>query len=517
MPSDGFDDRVPADAPTPGGQEERSRRRRWALLALLLLLLAFVTYVTYYYTQNKRLPIPRVVTDQRSTLAAPQFLYAFSGTARQAMTRPTGIAIIGDRVYVTDFARRSIGVYTRAGAYLSEFSAVSDGAATRLNSPVHIAVAPDQSLWVTDRRLKGIYIFSQEGVFLRKFVPNGDAALKWSPLGIAIGPDGTVYVTDVGDTENHRIMVFSPDGALKASWGATEQVERVGDSLGSFLFPNGIAVTGTGAQTEVLVADGNNRRVQVFRPDGTFVRLINTSGTPRGVWVDDEQRLYVVDALAHRVDIYSKQGQPLVAFGEGGVGPGQFNFPNDVTMDDSGRIFVTDRDNNQVQVWGFAAAEIPGVTQVSANNWWVCLLPLPLLLLPLLLRRRRFVATSDFVETMITAELVHEMARGRWRWVVPEEDAPLYAGRVVDGVALQDLLHAEPYSATDARQLADRLKIEIERAGVLAMARRTKVLCTQDAELARLAVLLKIDAYDRDAWVRHFVKDPGRRQVDPRP
>ena len=101
------------------------------------------------------------------------------------------------------------------------------------------------------------------------------------------------------------------------------------------------------------------------------------------------------------------------------------------------------------------------------------------MLLPLLLRRRRFVATPDFVEAMVTAELVPEMARGRWRWIVPEGDAPLYAGRVVDGVALEDLLHPEPYSPTDARLLADRLKIDIDRAGLLAMAQRTKILCTR--------------------------------------
>ncbi len=49
-------------------------------------------------------------------------------------------------------------------------------------------------------------------------------------------------------------------------------------------------------------------------------------------------------------------------------------------------------------MWGYSIAEIPGVTKVLPGLWWLYLLPLPLLLLiPFLLRRRRFVTTPDFV------------------------------------------------------------------------------------------------------------------------
>ena len=84
-----------------------------------------------------------------------------------------------------------------------------------------------------------------------------------------------------------------------------------------------------------------------------------------------------------------------------------------------------------VQVWGFRVAEIPGITKMLPGQqpWW-CLFPLPLLLLPFFLRRRRFVVLPDFVEGMVTAELVREMAAGRWRWIMEESEHEAYEGRV---------------------------------------------------------------------------------------
>jgi DNA-binding beta-propeller fold protein YncE len=511
MPSDDPQDMSPTTGPaegvpvTTGGAMARARRRRLIVLVALAVLLAALSYVAYYYTQNRRLPIPTVIAGSQA-LTPPQFLFAFSGTGAQAMTRPTGIVVIGDRVYVTDFALRTIRVYTRTGDFLFDFGNIKDGKNTHLDSPVHMAVSKAGEIWVTDRSLKGVYIFDADGNYLRKFVANGDPSFEWSPLAIAFSADGNLFISDVGDSDNHRILAFAPDGLLLAEWGHTEQIASAGDSPGSFLFPNGLAVKGTGTNTLVFVADGNNRRVQVFKADGTFVRIVNTSGTPRGLALDAEGRLYVVDALSHRIDVYTDAGALLATFGENGTGPGQFNFPNDVVVDGTGRILITDRDNNQVQVWGYAVAEIPGVTQVEPGLWWLYLLPLPLLLLPFLLRRRRFVVTPDFVDGMIVAELVGAMAKGRWRWVMSEADAARYEGRVVEGVDLGMLLHGEPYSETDAGLIRDRFQVAVQKAGLLAMGQHYHALCTEDLELARLAAALGVDVYDRSSWLARFAK-----------
>jgi len=512
MPSDDPQDLTPTTGPraegaplTTGGAMERARRRNLIILIALAVLLALLSYAAYYYVQNRRLPIPQV-TPAGEVFQPPGFLFAFSGTADKAMNRPVGIGVYGDRVYVTDDVARTVRAYTRDGGYLFDFGPISDGGNTRMSAPVHLAVSSTGEVWVTDRALESVYVFDADGVYLRKFVPDNDPGFVWAPLAITFGPDGNVYITDVGTNENQRVLVFAQDGRFITEWGRTEQVNTSGEAPGAFLFPNGLAVGGTGANTLVYVADGNNRRVQVFKADGTFVRIINTSGTPRGLALDAGGRLYVVDALAHRVDIYTGTGGWLATFGENGVGPGQFNFPNDIATDKAGRILITDRENNQVQVWGYSVAEIPGVTKVVPGLWWLYLLPLPLLLLPFLLRRRRFVVTPDFVEGMIVAELVGTMTTGRWRWVMTEADAEAYEGRVAEGIDLGTLLHGEPYSDTEAGLIRDRFSIPIQRAGLLAMGQHYHVLCTEDVELARLAAALGIDVYDRVSWLDRFAR-----------
>ena len=102
---------------------------------------------------------------------------------------------------------------------------------------------------------------------------------------------------------------------------------------------------------------------------GEFQSFIDTSGVPRGIAIDAEERLYVADALAHTIDVYDLKGRSLTQFGSRGFGPGQFNYPNDIALDKGGRIYITDRENNQVQVWGWPVAQLaaPPGTDVTAG------------------------------------------------------------------------------------------------------------------------------------------------------
>ena len=268
----------------------------------------------------------------------------------------------------------------------------------------------DNEVWVTDRRLRSISVFDLEGKFLRTFEPKNET-LTWTPLALGFDNDGALRVTDVGNTEEHRVIYFSQDGSRTAMFGKTAQANRLGEAPGDFLFPNGVAVDKT---NNVYISDGDNRRVQVFSPDGTFKSFIDTSGVPRGIAIDEKQRLYVVDALANDVEIYDLDGKSITQFGSRGFGPGQFNYPNDVALDDRGRIYVTDRENNQVQVWGWPVAALPAIPVPSNPLYWLACL-LPLLLLPLLLLRRkiRIIVTPDFVDGLAEASEIAAVAGSR--------------------------------------------------------------------------------------------------------
>ena len=136
------------------------------------------------------------------------------------------------------------------------------------------------------------------------------------------------------------------------------------------------------------------------------------------------------------------------------------------------------------------------------------LLLMPQLLLPLLLllRKKRFSATTDFVEAMLLADVADKMPEKRRRWVVTEVVYQALKDRGEGEYAMSELLEATEYSESDAKALMERFEIDLETAGILALAQRAKVFCTEDSELRRLARMLEIDAVGRDEFLERYGK-----------
>ena len=467
---------------------------------ILLALIAVLSYVTYYYFQNRRLPSFDVVTAD-APVQPPRFLYAITGSGANVIAKPVGVGVAADgRVYAVNFGKRRVDAFTNSGRFLFSFAKT---AKDKLRNPVHLWVKGDE-VWVTDRRYRTIFIFDLEGKFLREFTPKGEE-LEWTPLALAFSDKGELRVTEVGDTESHQVMYFSEVGSRTVNIGRTYQALTLEDTPGGFYFPDGIAVAKNG---DVYVSDGNNRRVQVFDSSGTFKQFIDTSGVPRGVAIDSEDRLYVVDAVAHTVDIYTLKGERLTQFGSHGFGPGQFNFPNDVTTDDRNRIYVTDRENNQIQVWGWPTAELPPIAAPKSPwGWALCLSPLLLLPLLLALRKIRIVVTPDFIDALIDAEEIAAVSKvRRLRLVAPQADEELYAGRVVEDVDLGTLIEFEPHSESDARAMAERYELTERESVLFSMAIREKGLASQDRELRKHAALVDIRALDIEQFREEYLR-----------
>lgn len=60
-------------------------------------------------------------------------------------------------------------------------------------------------------------------------------------------------------------------------------------------------------------------------------------------------RPLVADFFNHRVQKFTADGRFLVAFGEHGTAPGQFDRPTDVTIDEDGTVYVVDFGNSRIQ------------------------------------------------------------------------------------------------------------------------------------------------------------------------
>lgn len=492
----------------------RKQVRNIVLVVLLLLLLASLIAYYSYYRSTKHLSFNLAASMTGGAVAPPEFLFSFAGDGNLRMQRPVGVFTYGDKVYVTDGVRHTIYVCNQVdGTQLSTFGA------TPTVTPLYMARNPkDGLLYVTDRGARKLFKFTMDGQYVGEFNPNlpknqqptfKTYGVKWIPVAIAFAPDGTMYVTET--LKGDRLLIFGPDGKFKKSVGTRGIAKAPNLAPTFFQFPNGLMIVGN----EVYVADSNNGRIQVFDLNGTFKRFIVARGLPRGLaqlgaFPTDTQetpaRFVEVDTLSHDATLWTVKGERLLGFGEQGVRDGQFNYPDSVAVGNSNRIYVADTSNGRVDVWGWPAQISPVARLVKPSNAWICLLPLLLIPILFLLRRRRFVATPDFVDAIILAQSADQLPGGRRHWLAKTEHYEVIKTRSAQDINFEDLFEGVDPSESDARAIAEKLEVDKATSLTLALATRAKVFCTEDLELRRLAKLLEVDAIDSAEYIRRYSK-----------
>ena len=250
------------------------------------------------------------------------------GSEPGQMVWPAGIAIDAqEQLYVSDEWNQRISVFDVEGHLLREWGEEGPGAG-RFNRPSGLALDAEENLLVADARNHRIQVFSKEGKFLSAWgsLGSGPGQLNM-PWGVALNPAGEVYVTD---WRNDRVQKFSEKGEFLLEWGGS------GSREGEFNRPAGIAVDSDG---DVYVVDWHNNRVQVFSGDGQYLTQLIGDATmstwgaqlmaanpimqeqrrvasdpsletrfykPRGIKVDDQNRILITDSGKGRIQIYQK-------------------------------------------------------------------------------------------------------------------------------------------------------------------------------------------------------------------
>src|SRR5262245_15444861 len=172
------------------------------------------------------------------------------------------------------------------------------------------------------------------------------------PYGIAVAADGRVFVTD---TAARRVFVFDPHAQSVAFVGEKGPLKVVK--------PIGVAIDASGI---VFIADATLKRVIGYRPDGSVAIAIGRQGeleNPSGLAIDRPRSLlYVADAKKHQVLCYAAgDGTFVRAIGKRGTDPGEFNFPTNLSIDRSGRLYVTDTLNFRVQIFDGSGAFVSSI------------------------------------------------------------------------------------------------------------------------------------------------------------
>ena len=107
-------------------------------------------------------------------------------------------------LYVADFANSVIRVFSINGDLLRSFGCDENGV-KKLSRPRGVCVA-GQYVYVTDEGLNNVSVFSTEGAYVTSFGHRGSEEGCFNYLhGLCVDRDGFVYVADYG---NHRVQVF---------------------------------------------------------------------------------------------------------------------------------------------------------------------------------------------------------------------------------------------------------------------------------------------------------------------
>ena len=78
-----------------------------------------------------------------------------------------------------------------------------------------------------------------------------------------------------------------------------------------------------------------------------------TSERPKGIAIDSDGHIWVVDASQCNVQIYDKEGHLLAYFGYGGGLPGQFGLPAGIAIDKNNRAIVSDQVRGRIQIFRY--------------------------------------------------------------------------------------------------------------------------------------------------------------------
>lgn len=130
----------------------------------------------------------------------------------------------------------------------------------------------------------------------------------------------------------------NPKINYSAKTKAKSIIGRQGREPGEFVWPIGVSITPL-AQN-IMVADSNNHRMQIFEADGRLLRTIGSHGKRDGqfdvvsdIAVDAMSNMYISDRHNHRLQVFDRYGRFVRILGSGpGSAPGQLNFPWGVSI-----------------------------------------------------------------------------------------------------------------------------------------------------------------------------------------
>jgi serine/threonine protein kinase len=284
----------------------------------------------------------------RSKQNVPLQVFNTQGKNDSKLIEPTAICYRSGKVIVADAGTRNVHVFSFDGRWLSdlvckpELESMTGGG--RVAKPSGIAMDNKQRIYICDSSDPYVRVYDGKGVFVRDLcnIQGKSGGLQ----GIAVDSTDLLYLSDA---YNRCVQVFQAEMGL---WLRSITIE----DGGGLQLPSGMT---TDRLNQLYCTDYGACRLNIFSKTGNLVRAFGKRGTlkgefnvPRSVAVDNNDKIYVLDSLNHRVQVFSPRGEFITEIGERGGKPGQFLGPSDLSIDPSNALlYVADKGNHRIQVF----------------------------------------------------------------------------------------------------------------------------------------------------------------------
>src|SRR5882724_10117732 len=220
------------------------------------------------------------------------------------------------------------------------------------DSPTAMAIDPSGNILVADTGNGRIEKFSPNGTFVTSI------GQFEAPNGIAIDHTGNIYVAEIGS--KHRVQKLGPDGTFIAQWAP------------GLYGPRRIAI---GSDDSVYVVDSGHNRIVKFSPDSQVLASWGSEGSGDGQFkglssvavYPMNNKLYVADPLNSRIQVFDSNGKFLT----------KWSIPEwretlgfeDLAIDSqTGRLYASSAHMDSVLIFDLNGTRIGSLTAKAPNR-----------------------------------------------------------------------------------------------------------------------------------------------------